>query len=97
MVTIVISDRIGLNSVLLPFHLSVADIRRSDGSNVSTEYGFHFRFIVIVINWVKLLLFLFSLERKKDTLYKYIYDMSQGAWNNVLCAGQNVNRAEVKA
>ena len=86
-----ISDRIELNSVLLPFHLSVADIRRSDGSNVPTEYGFHFRFIVIVINWVKLLLFFFSLERKKDTLYKYIYDMSQGAWNNVLCAGQNVN------
>ena len=37
-----ISDRIGLNSVLLPFHLSVAHIRKSDESSVPTEYGFHF-------------------------------------------------------
>ena len=37
-----ISDRIGLNSVLLPFHLSVTHNRKSDESNLPTEYGFHF-------------------------------------------------------
>ena len=37
-----ISDRTGLNSILLPFHLSVGHIRKSDESNVLTENGFHF-------------------------------------------------------
>ena len=37
-----ISDRIGLNSVLLSFHLSVIHIRKSDESNLPTEYGFFF-------------------------------------------------------
>ena len=33
-----ISDRIGLNSVLLPFHLSVTHNRKSDESNLPTQY-----------------------------------------------------------
>ena len=38
-----ISDRIGLNCrVLLPFHLSVAHIRKNNESNLPTEYGFQF-------------------------------------------------------
>ena len=37
-----ISDRIGLNSEVLPFHLSVVHIKKSDESSVPTEYSFHF-------------------------------------------------------
>ena len=37
-----ISDRIELDSVLLPFHLSVVHIRKNNESNLPTEYGFQF-------------------------------------------------------
>ena len=53
-ITAMTTDWNGLNSVLLPFHLSVPHIRKSDKSNLPTEYGFQFFAVLSMLMWAQI-------------------------------------------